>query len=182
MNTVKNTWGSEDYLNAGVGGFRSIGPGSSTNDIYYSNNNLNNIRMFPPGGQLETSFSLNRTCNTMSNNPGENTYGLVYDSKNPQIVGFGRRRKQKFGKLYSQMGGAYLNEPLVGKNTVRDLFGGATQYELPRPRSVQNKNIYLGQVQDYNPINQFGNKKLRNKKLGEGSVISITKKNKIKIR
>ena len=180
MNTIKNKWGQTDYLNAGIGGFRSIGPGSSTNDIYYSNKNLNDIRMYQPGGQLETSFSLNRTCNTMSNNPGDSTYGLVYDSKNPQIVGFGSKNKNRsrFGKggLYSQMGGAYLNEPLVDKNTVRDLFGGATQSELPRPRSVPNKNIYIGQVQDYNPINKFG------KKLGEGSVISINKKNKIKIR
>jgi hypothetical protein len=110
----------------------------------------------------------------LKNNPGENTYGLVYDSKNPQIVGFG---KSRFGnKLYKQMGGAYLNQPLVGKNTVMDLFGGATQVELPRPRSVPNKNIYIGQVQDYNPI-KFGRKKI-----GEGSVISLTKKNKIKLK
>jgi hypothetical protein len=176
MNTIQNKWGSSDYLNAGIGGYRSIGPGSSTNDIYYSNNNLNDIRMYPPGGQLETSFSLNRTCNTMRNNPGENTYGLVYNSKNPQIVGFGRRGRkgsQRFGELYSQMGGAYLNERIV-----TDRFGGATQLEIPRPRSVPNKNIYVGQVQDYNPINKFGKKK----KPGEGSVISLTRKNKIKIR
>ena len=41
MNTIQNKWGSSDYLNAGIGGFRSIGPGSSANDIYYSNNKQN---------------------------------------------------------------------------------------------------------------------------------------------
>ena len=171
MNNIKNKWG-DDYLNAGVGGFRSLGPGS--NDTYYSNNNLNDIRMYQPGGQLETAFDLNRTCNDVQKNSGESTYGLVYNSTNPQIVGFGKS-KSRFGKSYQQMGGAYLNEPLVKSDTVRNLYGGGIQNDLPRPRSVQNKNVYIGQVKDYNPLNKFGKKKL-----GEGSIITL-KKNKIKI-
>jgi len=173
MENVQNKWG-EDYLNAGIGGFRSLGPNS--NDAYYSNNNLNDIRMYPPGGQLETAFSLNRTCNMMQKNVGDNTYGLVYDSPNPQIVGFGRQRgrrapaavdlrprKSGFGKsyLYGQMGDAYANAPLVSWDTTRNLYGGGIQNELPRPYSVQNKDIYIGQVNDYNPI-KFGKKKVKN--------------------
>lgn len=158
MQNIQNKWG-EDYLNAGTGGFRSLGPNS--NDAYYSNNNLNDIRMYPPGGQLESAFSLNRTCNMMKNNPGNNTYGLVYDSPNPQIVGFGRNsRKSRFGKsyLYNQMGQAYANAPLVTWDTTKNLYGGATQNGLPRPYSVQNKDIFIGQVNDYNPI-KFGKRK-----------------------
>jgi hypothetical protein len=176
MNTIKDKWG-DDYLNAGIGGVRSLPPGQAGIDKYFSNNNLNDIRMAEPGGQLETMFSLNRRYNQVNNDIGTCTYGLVYDSKNPQIVGFGRAKKSQFGKyLYKQMGNAYENAPLVRKDTVRDLYGGAIQNNLAVPRSVQNKNIFIGQVNDYNPVNEFGRKNR------EGKVIHLTKKNKIKVK
>jgi glutaredoxin len=157
--TIKEKWGT-DYLNAGIGGFRSLGPNS--NDTYYSNNYFNDIRMAHPSDQLGTSLALNRTCNQMKSNVGDNTYGLIYNSPNPQIVGFGRKapckknRKNNFGYLYNQMGNAYANAPLVSWNTVRGLYGGGIQNDLPRPRSVQNKDIFIGQVNDYNPIKSNG--------------------------
>ena len=50
------------------------------------------------------------------------------------------------------MGNAYANAPLVKWDTVQKLYGGGIQNDLPRPRSVQNKDIFIGQVNDYNPI------------------------------
>ena len=184
MQDIQNKWG-EDYLNAGIGGFRSLGPDS--NDVYYSNNNWNNIRMEPPGGQMDTAYGLNRRCNILKNNIGDSTYGLVYDTPgSPQIVGFGNRgrgKKNRFGQyLYRQMGGAYANQPLVNANTVQQLHGGAIQNNIIRPRLVQNPTEYIGQVKAYNPstedITNFGKKK---RTLGEGSILSLTRKNKIKV-
>jgi len=166
MNEIRDKWG-EDYLSAGIGGSRVLAPGD--NATYYSNNNLNDIRMYPPGGQLETSFLLNRTCNTMNKNPGMGDYGMVYNSKNPQIVGFGR------SKLYGQMGGAYKNEPLVNSGTVKDLYGGAIQNDLVRPNGVDARAGYVGRY-SYNYNTSFG----RNK-VGEGSVLQL-KNGKVKVK
>jgi hypothetical protein len=165
-------WGKgSDVLNAGVGGTRSLGP----NNIgeMYSNNFYNNIRMAHPSDQLGTALYLNRGCNITK---GDNTYsspGMIYDSKNPQIVGFGRRKKNSFG-LYSQMGPAYGSQYIMGPETIRNQYGGGIQNDLPRPQKVGNKDYYIGNFPEYKPI-KFG------KKVGEGSVLTV-KKNKIKVQ
>ena len=85
------------------------------------------------------------------------------------------------------MGPAYGSQYIVGKNTVKSLYGGALQNEAPRPQKVQNQNTFIGQAKEYNPISKFGMKKkskkisLNGKKVGEGSTISV-KNGKIIVR
>jgi len=164
--TVENKWGKgDDTLNAGIGGTRSLGPDNIGE--MYSNGYVNNIRMAQPADQLGTALYLNRACNidrkesTVAAAPG-----MIYDAKNPQIVsnttGFGRqgkrnvpgKRRSRFGGLYSQMGPASEigNQYLIAKDTGKQLYSGARQNEGPRPYSVNNKEIYIGQAPVYNPL------------------------------
>ena len=170
-NTIKDKWGSSDYLTAGTVG-RELGPGNT--DKIFSNSYYNDIRMAPPGGQLATALGLNRACSVYNGvNKNMETPGLIYNSPNPQIVGpgFGSRRKKRsgFGNLYSQMGKAYGSQYLMGKDTVNNLGGGSLSDNKPRLQRVPNKNIFIGQAKEYNPINGFG------RKVSEGSVINISK-------
>ena len=176
--SVEKVWGKgDDTLNAGVGGSRSLGPNNITE--MYSSGYLNNIRMAHPSDQLGTAINLNRECNKTSTM--SESKGLVYDSTNPQIVdnttGFGRR--SRFGGLYSQMGPASEigNQYLIKKDTGKQLFSGAQQNEGSRPYGVKS-NTYIGQAPLYNPIG-FGKKK---KNIGEGSVLKLSRKNKIKVK
>jgi len=187
MTDIKNKWG-DDYLVAGTVG-REFTP-ETFKDKIYSNNYFNDIRMAQPAGQLGTLLADNRECNYMQNKvPQFHTPGLIYDSKNPQIVGFGRKKSRFGNKLYNQMGPPYGidgSNYVMGKNTVRDLFGGGIQDNYPRAGGVNNNSIYLGGFPTYKPMGspwsqglnaEFGRKK---KRVGEGSVLSI-KNNKIKV-
>jgi hypothetical protein len=137
--------------------------------------------MAHPSDQLGTALNLNRTCATL-HTPStlQTSAGLVYGSKSPQIVdmttGFGRRRKRgpRFGGLYHQMGPASEigNQYLINKNTGKQLYSGAQQFEGPRPSYINNKEIYIGQVKTpYNPLKgsksfpEFGKKKVKPRKV-----------------
>jgi hypothetical protein len=174
--TIENTWGKgTDTLNAGIGGSRSLGPGN-VNQMYTSGY-LNDIRMAHPSDQLGTAINLNRTCNTMNQRSTmSSSTGLVTQTGNPQIVDnttgtkFGRKRRSRFGGLYRQMGPASEigNQFLLGKNTVQGLYGGATQFEGPRPQGIQG-NTFLAQAKLYSSGSgktvQFGKRvKKQNKK------------------
>jgi len=199
--SIENKWGKGDNaLNAGVGGTRSLGP-DKISDIY-TNNYVNNIRMAHPSDQLGTALYLNRTCNNPSNK------GMISDASNPQIVdnttGFGRR--SKFGSLYKQMGPASEigNQYLINKDTGKQLYSGAQQYEYPRPRGVSN-GTYISTAKLYNPLHSFGKNKTLNvsgkkavnikinikqnnkagkpkKFIGEGSTLKLSKNNKVKVK
>ena len=192
--TVENIWGKgDDTLNAGVGGTRSLGPDNIVK--MYSNGYFNEIRMAQPADQLGAAINLNRSCNksTSLSSPG-----IIFDSPNPQIVdnttGFGRRkRRSRFGNLYSQMGPASEigNQYLINKDTGNQLYSGARQNETPRPYSINNKSIYIGQAPIYNPIKSasFGKKKKSKKVkehicyIGEGTILTVSKKSgKIKVK
>jgi hypothetical protein len=174
ISTVEKVWGTgDDVLNAGIGGTRSLGP----NNIgeMYSNNYYNNIRMAHPSDQLGTAYYLNRSCNIVKNVNKENsTPGMIYDSKNPQIVGFGKKVKKvenkvgnRFGNyLYKNMGTPYLPSYISNQN------GGGIQKDKPRPFKINNPDLFIGTA----PIlsSKFG------KKVGEGSVLTL-RKNKIKV-
>ena len=175
MNSVESVWGKgSDALNAGVGGTRSLGPDNIGE--MYSNNYYNNIRMAEPAGQLGTALRLNRECNISkgNNTPTFNSPGMIYNSENPQIVGFGVKKKNSFGKLYRQMGPAYSSQYIMGPETIRNQYGGGIQYDLPRPQKVGNSDYYIGNFPEYKPI-KFG------RKVGEGTILTV-KKNKIKVR
>jgi hypothetical protein len=186
-NTIKQKWGDDNYLTSGSLG-RELGPGNTGSA--FSNNYFNDIRMARPNDDLGSALNLNRSCNIYkAANDNLKSPGLIYNSKNPQIVGFGRRKRSNFGTsyLYSQMGPAYGSQYLMGKNTINKLGGGGGQNEGTRPQKVQNPSTFIGQAKEYNPINKFGKKKkkskvsLNGKKVGEGSTISI-KKGKIIVR
>lgn len=202
---TKRVWG-DDITNSGTLG-REFGPGGV--DKIYTNGYLNDIRMAVPGGDLDTVLNLNSKCNVVRRPESKtNSVGLIFDSNNQQIVpmnNFGRR-KSKFGNLYSQMGPAFErgNQYLVYPDTVSKLYGGATQYEQPRPGKVNNPLIYIGQSKEYQPLEYYPSlnkptnfknersskigakaskkNKIRAKtsKIGEGSVLTV-KNNKIKV-
>ena len=199
--TVENIWGKgDDTLNAGIGGTRSLGPDNIGK--MYSNAFVNEIRMAPPGTQLETAINLNRACN-IDKNPStmKSSPGMIFDSPNPQIVdnttGFGRRkRRSRFGNLYSQMGPASEigNQYLINKDTGNQLYSGARQNETPRPYSIKS-STYIGQAPVYNPIKSasFGKKKKSKKVkvkqvkkkcyIGEGTILTVSKRSgKIKVK
>ena len=174
MSSVEAVWGKGTAaLNAGVGGTRSLGPNNI--DEMYSNNYYNNIRMAHPSDQLGTALYLNRGCNISkgNNTPTFSSPGMIYNSENPQIVGFGRK-KNSFGKLYKQMGPAYSTQYIMDPDTIRNQYGGGIQNDLPRPQKVGNSDYFIGKFPEYKPI-KFG------RKIGEGSVLTV-KKNKIKVR
>jgi hypothetical protein len=173
MENVESVWGKgSDVLNAGVGGTRSLGPDNIGE--MYSNNFYNNIRMAQPSDQLGTALYLNRQCNVINGDNTYNTKGMIYNSENPQIVGFGSRKKKNSFGLYSQMGPAYSKQYIMDPETIRNQYGGGVQNDLPRPQKVNNGDYYIGTFPEYKPI-KFG------KKVGEGSVLTV-KKNKIKVQ
>jgi hypothetical protein len=184
---VEKVWGTGvNTLDAGVGGSRSLGPGNVGE--MYSNGYFNNIRMAHPADQLGTALYLNRNCNTdRKTSTVKEAPGMIFNSPNPQIVdnttGFGRKRRSRFGGLYSQMGPAFEigNQYLISKDTGKQLFSGARQNELPRPYSVNNKAEYIGNAPIYNPL-KFGKKKLSKKSVpSKKSVLSGKKAVNIKI-
>ena len=207
-NDITNMWG-DDYLVAGTVG-REFGPGN-TGKIY-SNDYVNNIRMAGfPSGDLSTVLFNNRNCNTLQSDNSNMSPGLIYDSKSPQVVGFGRSRRCRFGNpncgcekcnckkntnfgsycLYSQMGPAYT------KSRIDTSLGGATQIPFIRPDKISDNEIFLGKVPGYNPLNAFGLKPKRkicvkpkrkvcvkpkvSKKIKEGDTIYLKNK-KIKVK
>ena len=175
MESLEDIWGKgSNVLNAGVGGTRSLGP-NNVGEIY-SNNYVNDIRMAHPSGQLGTALRLNQECNYSQNKvPQFKTPGMIYNSGSPQIVGFGK--KTRFGR--NDAGPAYGKGYLIGKNTVKDLYGGGINDNYPRPQGVKS-SLYIGTAPLYNPVNskqEFGKKKV-----GEGSVLTIGRRNKVKVR
>ena len=96
--------------------------------------------------------------------------------------------QNNFGNLYSQRDPAFErgNQYLVKKDTVMNLYGGATQGEPQRPNGINNKNTFIGGAKAYTPLkpgnliipaykNNFGKTK---SKIGEGTVLTL-KNNKI---
>jgi hypothetical protein len=170
--SIDSKWGT-DPLGAGIGGYRSLGPGNGSN--MFDTGYLNEIGMAHPADQLGTALALNRTCNTTSS-----TYsspGIVAGTNSPQIVsnttGFGRRttgfgrRTTGFGKLYNQMGPAFEmgNQYLVNQNTGNLLYSGARQNEMSAPGSVQSMGYsnYISQAPPYkiSQILPFGKKTVK---------------------
>ena len=169
MNETEDKWGKgNDALISGSLG-RDQKPGKFNNVL--SNNYVNNIRMARPNDDLGSALYLNRTCNAT----GENKYpGMVYDSKNSQIVSntnFGRK-KNSFG--YNYWGKAYSKDYLMEADTVKKMNGGGIQNENIRPGSVSNKDIYIGKSPEYKPLS-FGKK---NKMCTSSSVKTCTLKKK----
>jgi hypothetical protein len=170
---IQKKWGNS--LNSGTLG-REFGPGGT--DKIYSNGYYNNIRMGVPGGDLDTALSLNSKCNIENNSKAKNmTPGMIYDSENPQIVGFGKKslsRRVKFGNLYQQMGPSYTF-PKINSD-----YTGGLQNNQVKPGKISSKT-FIGQAPDYMPnvrsANSFGKKKL----IGPGTILSI-KNRKIKIK
>jgi hypothetical protein len=201
MQDTEKVWGKgDDTLRAGMLG-RDMDP-SKVNDTVLSNEYFYGPRMAQPAGQLGTMLELNKKCNIVKNgNIGMDTYGMIYNSPNPQTVGpgFGKRkvkktecvpikktikRKSRFGdELYQQMGPAYAPGYLVNKNTGKNLYNGGIQNNLPRPYKVQNHKIFIGQAPVYNPIksSDFGKKRKSNTFIGEGTTLTISK-GKVKIK
>jgi len=105
---IEKKWGNP--LDSGTLG-REFGPGKT--DQIYSNDYFNNLRMARPGGDLDTALNLNRSCNLYSpmSTPAGNAYpvtytdGMIYNSPNPQISGFGKKKMngdiKKWGKELS---------------------------------------------------------------------------------
>jgi hypothetical protein len=205
MQDTEKVWGKgDDTLRAGMLG-RDMDP-SKVTDTVLSNDYFYGPRMAQPAGQLGTMLGLNQKCNIIQN--GNNVYGMIYNSANPQTVGpgFGKKRKtvkkgvkktvkktvkrkSRFGdELYQQMGPAYAPGYLVNKNTGRDLYNGGIQNNLPRPYKVQNDKIFIGQAPVYNPIKSLdfgrkrkGKKGKSNTFIGEGTTLTI-KGGKVKIK
>jgi len=158
-NKITKKWGKGVYkLRAGTLG-REFGPKKF--DKVYGNNYYNGLRMAVPGGDLDTLLNNNRTCNIQRNRRSKlNSPGLIYNSKNPQIVGFNNFGTQNlYGdqNLYYQMGPPYGHRGsnyLVKKDTVRRLYGGAIQRPQKRPGKVGGNLTYLTRNRKvYNPIN-----------------------------
>ena len=158
-NKITKKWGNGVYkLRAGTLG-REFGPNNF--DKVYGNNYYNGLRMAVPGGDLDTMLSDNRNCNILKRSKSRlNSPGFIYNSKNPQIVGFNNFGSQNlYGdqNLYYQMGPPYGHRGsnyLIKKDTVRRLYGGATQRPQQRPGKVGGNLTYLTKNRKvYNPIN-----------------------------
>lgn len=193
-NEVEDKWGTgNDTLNAGIGGYRSLGPENI--EELYSAGYYNNIRMAHPSDQLGTALYLNRTCNKTGStleSPG------MLNGPNPQIddntTGFGNKyRRSRFGSLYkNSMGPAYNHNPLIKEN----VYSGGVQNEGPRPQGVDSPNTFIGNAPLYglsfgkkssklsNTLFGSNKKTVKKKKkvvIGEGSEIKLTGK-KIKVK
>ena len=181
MNEQTDKWGKGDnVLVSGTMG-RELGPGNT--DKVYSENYYSGIRMGgPPGGDYGTLLFNNRNANIVTNQSAATMEtGLIYDTPNSQqIVGFGnRRKKNNFGL---DTGPAYGSQYLMQKDTLDRMYVGGGQKEAPRPKYVNNKNIWIGDSVPYKPIKSVSEFGKKNKQvLGPGSTI-IIKNNKIKIK
>jgi len=187
-NQLQSIWGVGNAENAGTLG-REFGPGNFGN--VYSNDYLNNIRMAQPGGDLDTVLAMNRTCNMYKSNT--DTPGLIYNSPNPQIVGFNGfgthkrvvkkapKSKFRFGTgLYNQMGPAYGSSYITNdKGLMNSLYTGGGQWDPSlKPISVQNPNYYIGTaspVQVKN-VSLFGRGKTKPVKTVKSNHVKSTKK------
>jgi len=163
-NEITNKWGNP--LNSGTLG-REFGPGGT--DKIYSNNYYNDIRMAYPGGDLDTTLNLNRTCNQYDpvhtqgtpvgaiDYPVLNTAGMIYNSPNPQITSFGKRRRPRFGDLYSQMGPVPASNYLLNNNTFNNMYAGGGQGGPPRPYKGDNQKLYINSSPVYYPVKSITN-------------------------
>lgn len=186
-NEIQQKW--KDPLLSGTLG-REFGPGNT--DKIYSNNYFNEIRMARPGGDLDTTLNLNRSCNTILPSPSGskpilNNPGMIYNSPNPQISQFGKKKKNRFGQgLYQQMGQTPIKNYLL--NTTD--YSGGRQNEPTKPYKIDNPNLFINTSPVYNPLKSnnfftnFGKVRLvkpRNKVKKEkrmikpGDTISISK-------
>jgi hypothetical protein len=170
-NQVTKTWG-DPTLSGTLG--REFGPGNT--DQIYSNGYFNNIRMAYPGGDLDTTLNLNRSCNKYNPTPDKAypvnySAGMIYDSPNPQISSFGKRKKRtRFGNynLNQQMGPVPSQKYLLKPDTFNNLYAGGGQGGPVRPNKGSNEAYYINQASAYYPIKSvtsFGNsrKKLHKK-------------------
>ena len=159
-NKISDKWGKGNkILLSGTLG-REFGPGNVGN--IYSNKYFNNIRMAYPGGDLDTALRTNWLAYVNTHKRARKAVpGMIYDSPNPQFVGFNNLpgRRTLFGRgsntLYYQMGipyGHMGSDYIVNKNTIRDNYGGGVQFPLKRPRKVNNNDSYIGLVDSYNPL------------------------------
>jgi len=187
-NDLTQKWGNP-LLSGTLG--REFGPGNT--DQIYSNGYFNDIRMARPGGDLDSTLNLNRSCNlydpvtTPSGAtvyPVLNSAGMIYNSKNPQIVNmsFGKRGKRKqqqhrFGNnlssLYSQMGPVPASNYLLSATTFDNIYAGGGQKAPPRPYKIDNPNLYIGQAPVYYPVKSETSFGLR--KVNKKHVIAIKK-------
>lgn len=163
INKIEDKWGKgNNSLVSGTLG-REFGPGNV--DKIYTNKYFNNIRMARPGGDLDTVLRTNSLAYINTRKFSRKAVpGMIYDSPNPQFVGFnnlpGKRTKigTKFGtntRLYYQMGPPYGrsgSDYLIKKGAIKALYGGGVQFPLKRPKKVQNKKIYIGKMKAYNPL------------------------------
>lgn len=208
QNVIQDRWG--DVLDSGTLG-REFGP-YKTGEIY-TNNYVNNIRMAYPGGDLDTAINNNRNCGIVSNTnvstagfPVTKEQGLIFNSKNPQIVtatSFGKRKaRSRFGNLYSQMGPAYGPQYLMGKNYFDNAFAGGGFGAQGKPSQGSNQELFVNKFPPYDRLNsKFGEKskkkpvvkvlkqkiktekpkKSKKIKVGEGTVLKI-KNGKVKVK
>jgi hypothetical protein len=171
-NDMTQKWGNE-LLSGTLG--REFGPGNT--DRIYQNDYYNNIRMAYPGGDLDTALNTNRSCNMYNKvttpsgaaaYPVLNSAGMIYNSKNPEIVNmsFGKRKRSvsnsRFGNksLYSQMGPIPASNYLLDSTTFDSMYAGGGQKAPPRPYKIDNANLYIGQAPVYYPVKSetnFGN-------------------------
>ena len=176
-NEIEDKWGKgESALRSGTFE-RELGPDNTGTEL--TNNYFYQPRMAHPSGDLATALGNNRKCNIV-NNPKASSMnpGLITDSKNPQIVGFGKR-KLRFGPTnrdYSLM---------------VDKLAGATNKTINRPFKVKN-DTWIGSGYKYmngmaRSANSFGKKPIKQvkpdklSKVGPGSVITI-KNGKVKVK
>ena len=180
-NDLTQKWGNP-LLSGTLG--REFGPGNT--DQIYQNDYYNNIRMAYPGGDLDTALNTNRSCNVYNSvttpsgapaYPVLNSAGMIYNSKNPEIVNmsFGKR-KQRFGNnmtsLY-QMGPVPASNYLLSATTFDNMYAGGGQKAPPRPYKIDNSNLYIGQAPIYYPVKSETSFGLR--KVNKKHVIAIKK-------
>jgi hypothetical protein len=154
---INKKWG-DPTLSGTLG--REFGPGKI--DQIYSNGYFNDIRMARPGGDLDTALNTNRSCNIYNPNPspqGGNrdpvtyTAGMIYDSKNPQITSFGKKKRRfGFGNLYQQMGPVPASNYLLNADTFNVNYAGGGQGEPARPLKGANDKLYVNSSNVYNPV------------------------------
>jgi hypothetical protein len=190
LTDVTNKWGNP-LLSGTLG--REFGPGNV--DKIYSNNYFNNIRMAYPGGDLDTAINTNRSCNLYNSTPSPSgkpadpvTYGagMIYNSVNPQIVGmnsFGKRKKNRFGNLYNQMGPVPHKNYLLNADWFNKNYAGGGQSDIIKPHSIQNKQIYIGQAKEYYPVQSttgFGTRSTKTSKLKKPKIKLVKSERQIK--
>jgi hypothetical protein len=130
--------------------------------------------MARPGGDLDTTLNLNRACNIAlpPSNIVLNNPGMIYDSPNPQISSFGKRRKYRFGQdLYQQMGPTPITN-----NMLYDKYLGGGQNEPVKPYKIDNPKLFIDKSPVYDVLQSVTSFGLKNK-----NVVKLVKpKNKVK--